>query len=113
MGGFQTYVEVLHDVDLSGVLAQRADADAVAAIADQVLHDDVRAVGLERDAVVAVVNVRVLNDNVVGAVGVPAIGILGWVLARAVAEDVDVGKDDFARVGDERVPLRAVAEVEI
>jgi hypothetical protein len=44
----------------------------VAAVADEVLHDDVGAVGFERDAVVAVVDVRVLDYDVAAAVCVPA-----------------------------------------
>jgi hypothetical protein len=44
----------------------------VAAVAPEVLHQDVCAVGLEGDAVVAVVDVRVLDDDVGGAVRVPS-----------------------------------------
>jgi hypothetical protein len=85
----------------------------VAAITDQVLNHNVGAVGLEGDAIVAVVNVRVLNNYVIGTVRVPAIGVLGRVLALATAEDVDVVENDVARVGNERVPLRAVSEFQI
>ena len=42
------------------------------AVADQVLHDDISAIGLEADAVVAVVDVGVLDDDIGGAVGVPS-----------------------------------------
>lgn len=42
------------------------------AIAVEVLDDDVCAVGLEGDAVVAVVDDRVLDHDVVGSVRVPA-----------------------------------------
>lgn len=45
----------------------------MAAVAPQVLDDDVGAVGLERYAVVSVVDMGVLNDDVVGAVCVPTI----------------------------------------
>jgi len=49
--------DVLDDIGFCGVLAQRADTDAVAAVALQVLHKDVGGVWLEGDAVVAVVDV--------------------------------------------------------
>jgi 2-hydroxychromene-2-carboxylate isomerase len=63
---------VLYVVDFADVLAQAAYADAVAAVAPEILHEDVRAVGLEGDAVVAVVDVGVLDDDVGGAVRVPS-----------------------------------------
>jgi hypothetical protein len=56
-GGVLAYENVLHDVDLAGVLAETANADAVAAIAGEVLDDNVCAVGFEGDAVVAIVDV--------------------------------------------------------
>jgi hypothetical protein len=56
-GRVLAYEDVLHDVDLAGVLAETANADAVAAVAGEVLDDDVCAVGFEGDAVVAVVDV--------------------------------------------------------
>jgi hypothetical protein len=59
-------------IDFADVLAETANADAVATIAHEVLHDDVGAVGLEGDAVVAVVDVGVLDYDVVGAVGIPS-----------------------------------------
>lgn len=132
--GDVAHKDVFDNVDFAGVLAERADADAVAAVANEVLHEDICAVWLEGDAVVAVVDVGVLDDDVVGAVGVPAtflivsfsdknhacqgkenspISVLGGILALAVAENVNVGEDDLARVGDQSVPLWAVAELEI
>ena len=69
-------VNVLHVIDFADVLAETADANAVAAVAHEVLNDDIGAVGLEGDAVVAVVDVGVLDYDVVGAVGVPAIARL-------------------------------------
>lgn len=44
-------VEVLNNVRLALVLTQRADADAVRTVADEVLHYNVGAVGLEGDTV--------------------------------------------------------------
>jgi hypothetical protein len=85
----------------------------VAAIANQVLNNNVGAVGLEGDAIVTVVDMRVLDDHVVGTVRVPAVGVLSRVLALATAEDVDVVENDVARVGNECVPLRAVSEFQI
>lgn len=54
------------------------------AVALQALHDDVGAVGLEEDVVVAVVDGRVLDYDGVGAESVPAVCIRGWVLACAL-----------------------------
>jgi hypothetical protein len=51
------YEDVLHNVDLAGVLAETANADAVAAVAGEVLDNNVCAVGFEGNAVVAVVDV--------------------------------------------------------
>jgi hypothetical protein len=122
-------VNVLDVVDCAGVLAEGTDTNAVAAVADEVLDDDVCAVGLERDAIVAVVNVRVLNDNVVGAVGVPTnqisiafseisnvnlpVSVLGLVLAYTATSNVDVGENNLSGVGHEGVPLGAVSELQI
>jgi hypothetical protein len=63
----------LNIVDFANVLAQTADADAVAAVAPQVLNDDVGAVGFERDTIIAIIDVGVLDDDVVGAVRIPSI----------------------------------------
>ena len=106
-------VNVLDDVDFAGVLAERANRDAVGAVADEVLDDDIGRVGLEGDAIVAVIDVRILDHDVAAAVCVPAIGILGGVAACAGAGDIDVGEDHVSGVGDECVPLRAVAELQI
>lgn len=54
-----------------------------------------------------------MNDNVVGTVCVPAVGVLRGVLAHTATEDVDVVEDNVARVGNKRVPLRAVSELQI
>lgn len=51
------HIDVLNVVDLTRVLAQRTYTDAVATVADKVLNNDVGAVRLERDTVIAVVNV--------------------------------------------------------
>jgi hypothetical protein len=48
------------------------------------LDDDVGAVGLERHAVITVVDDRILDHNGVGAEGVPAVGVFGWILACAL-----------------------------
>ena len=107
------HVDVLNDIHFAGVLAQRTNTNTVATVANQVLNNDVGAVGLERHAIVAVVDMRVLNNNVVGAVRVPAIRVLSGVLALAAAEDVDVVEHHVGGVGNERVPLRAVSELQI
>jgi len=107
------HVNVLDDINFAGVLAQRTNADTVATVANQVLNNDVGAVRLEGNTIVAVVDVRILNHNVVGAVRVPTIRVFSRVLALATAEDVDVVEDYVGRVGNERVPLRTVSELQI
>lgn len=72
-------VDVLYDVVAEGVLTERADGDAVRAKAGKALDDNVGAIGLEGYAVVVVVDPRVLYDDVVGAVGVPTVKVLGFV----------------------------------
>ena len=107
------HVNVLDNINFAGILAQRTNTNTMATVADQVLNNDVGAVRLERNAIVAVVDMRVLNDNIVGTVRVPAIRVLSGVLALAAAEDVDVVEYNVGGVGNERVPLRTVSELQI
>ena len=65
----------------------------MATVADHVLDNHLCAVWLERDAVVAIVDDTVLNDNVAAAVSVPAVRVFGCVVALAVAVNVDIAKD--------------------
>lgn len=44
-------VQILHNIGLALVLAEGADANAMGAIADEVLDDDIGTVGLERNTV--------------------------------------------------------------
>ena len=55
----------------------------------------------------------VLDDDVVAAVRIPAISVLGGVVVRAATSNVDVAEDDIGAVDDEVVLLRAVAELEV
>lgn len=73
-----TYVNILHDIDLTEILSQTTDTNTVTTIAPQVLDNDISAIRLERNAVVAIINVRILDDNVVGPICVPAILKLEW-----------------------------------
>lgn len=104
---------VLDDVVGAFVLAQTADGDAVGAGAGEALDEDAGRVGLEADAVVAVVDDRVLDDDVGRAVRVPAVGVLGRVGGGGAAGDGEVGEDDVGAVGDPVVVLWGVAEVEV
>jgi len=79
----------------------------------KILNQNFRAVALETDTVVSIVNDAVLNDNVGASVSVPAIGVLGHVTAIAVPADCDVAKDNVGAVGYKIIPLRGVAEVDI
>lgn len=49
-------VDVFYDISLCGILSKGADADAVTAIAVQVLDQDVGAIWFERDTIVPVVD---------------------------------------------------------
>lgn len=91
-------VDVLDNVVLLHVLAEGADRDAVAAVAREALDDDVGAVGLERDAVVPIVDDRVLDHDAVGPVRVPAVRVLGRGARGAVHRDGDVADQDIGCV---------------
>jgi hypothetical protein len=98
-------VDVLDNVVLRRVLAQRPDRDAVAAVALQPLHHHVGAVRLERHAVVAVVDDRVLDHDAVGPVCVPAVRVLGCRARGAVHVDGDVADQQVGAVCDQVKPL--------
>jgi hypothetical protein len=107
------HIDVLNDIDFAGILPQATNTDTMTAVADKILHDDIRAIRLERNAVVAVVDVRLLNDDVIGAISIPAISVLSGVLAHTATSNVDIGEQNIAGVGNECVPLRAVSELQI
>ena len=109
----RTYVKILDNVDFAWILPNGANRDTVAAIAVHVLNQDLSAVGLEGDTVVTVVDNAVLDDNVRRPVRVPTVGVLRFVLAGRIASDVEVVKDNIRTVGQEVVPLRRIAKVEI
>jgi len=106
-------VDVRDDVVLADVLAKGSDGDAVRAVAEEVLDEHVGAVGLEGDAVIAVVDVRILYRDVRATVGIPTIRIFGRVVACASARDIDGIKYDIGRIGHEMVIFRAVSQVQI
>lgn len=108
-----TYVDILNNVDLADVLSQGAYTDAMATIAVHVLNQNFGAVGLERNAVVSIIDYTVLDHDVRAAICVPAIRVLRLVLTGAVAADVEVVEDYVGTVGQEIVPLRRVSQVEV
>lgn len=167
--GDVVYEHVLDDVGLALVLAEGADGDAVRAVAVQILDEHVAAVGFEGDAVcsgiewnrqhqqvkfrricwnlerrrfgrtVAVVDHRILDDDVVGAVCVPAfkqlivsiklpsslgtytdicpknsppIRILRLIPTRTIPRDIDPVKQHVRRVRHQMVPLRRVPQLQ-
>ena len=105
--------DVLHNVSLTRVLTQRPHTDAVAAITVQVLHHNLRTVRFERHAIVAVIDDRVLDDNIARSIRVPAVRVLCDIAAGRVATDGDVVEDHIARVRNEVVPLRRVSQIQI
>lgn len=98
-------VQVLDNVRLSFVLAERSDADAMRAGAIEILHDDVGAVWLERDAVVRVDDDRVLDDDAIGTVRVPAVRVGDLDSVGASGYEVHVADDHIRCVGDHVEPL--------
>lgn len=93
----------------------------------QILHEDFRAVGFEGDAVynisinlvdsscihtITIIDNRILNDDILRAIDIPAIRILGRIVAFAEPADVDPVKQHVRRVCDEMVPLRRVAQLQ-
>lgn len=98
-------VQVLHDIELFGILAQRANRNTMGRVALETLYQDVRAVGLKSDAVVVVVDVRVLDHDVIGSVRVPSIEILRGVLRSRLGKDVNVRDDEVRAVRDQVMPL--------
>lgn len=103
------YVDVLNNIGFAFVLAQRSDTDTMTSIAMKVLNQDVGAIRFEGDTIVTIVDVTVLNDDVVAAVGIPPICILCHVLAGAKAVDCDVGEQYVRAVRYEIVVLGRVA----
>lgn len=105
--------DILDNVVLADILAQAADRNTVAARARQGLDEHVGAVGLEGDAVVAVVDDRVHNGDVAAAVGIPAVGVFGNVGTRRCSRNRNVAKDDVAGIGDKVVVHGTEAQVEV
>lgn len=55
------HIDILNDVNLILVLAERANRNAVGAIAVKVLNEDIGAVRLERDTVCVGLQVRIVE----------------------------------------------------
>lgn len=101
---------ILDNVILPFVLAERPYGDAMRAVADQILDDHVGAVGLEGNTIVTVVDGRVLNGDAVGAVRVPPVGVLSSVYRLGRSSNVDASEEDIARVGNPMIVLRRVSQ---
>lgn len=76
------------------------------AVALHTLHDDVCAVGLERHAIIAIIDVRILDDNRVASKRVPSITIFGRIFALTLHSNVDIAHQDITTISDEVKPLR-------
>lgn len=98
-------VQVLDNVGLPFVLAQRPDADPVRPSAVEVLHNDVGAIGLERDAVVRVNDDRVLDDDAIGTICIPAVRVGNLDSVGASGYEIHVADDHVRCVGDHVEPL--------
>jgi hypothetical protein len=75
MTGPAAHIYVLDNIHLAHILAQRTDTDAMAAFADEVLNNYIRAIRLEGNATISIVDVRVLNHNIGTAIGIPSASI--------------------------------------
>src|SRR3569833_668044 len=62
---------------------------------------------------ITVLDDRVQYGDIRAAIGVPAVGVLGGILACGGASDVDVVEHDVARVGHEVIILGAEAENQV
>lgn len=58
-----TYQNVLDDIHLSNILTQGSNADPMRSIAMQILHQNLSAIRLETDTIIAIVNDRILNHH--------------------------------------------------
>lgn len=98
-------VQVRHDIVLVRVVAEGPDGDAMRSVALQALDNDVGAVGLERDAIVVMVDLRVLDYDVIRAECIPAVQVGGEVARSRAREDVDIRDEHVGTVGNQVVPL--------
>jgi hypothetical protein len=89
-----SYQYILYDINLANILAQRAYANSMATVAMHILHKDLRRVGFERHAIIAIINDGVLDRNIRGAVHIPSIRIFRIVLAEAVPAYIKRIEDD-------------------
>lgn len=87
-------IDVLDEIYFAGILAQASHRDAMGAITLQSLNDNVRTVGLEGNAIVTVVDDRVLNCNAAGSISIPSVSVLRCIVGFREAGDEDVGEGD-------------------
>jgi hypothetical protein len=85
------YENVLNNINNANVLAEGANGNPMRPVAPQALNEDLCTVWFERNTVVRVVDARILDDNVRGAVGVPTVSLATERLATLV-----VGTRDFS-----------------
>lgn len=86
-------------------------------VAEDIVDVDVRGVGLERDAVVAVVDVQVVQRHVARVVDVHAVRLSIRLASQSPSvgsrDDREVVEDDVLAGVDEERPARALADVQV
>lgn len=66
-----TYVDILHDVDFFSVLSERPNANTMTAVTTQILYQNTSAIRFEADAIIKVIYIGVLNDDVGASISIP------------------------------------------
>lgn len=103
-------VGVLYVILDTLVLANAAHGDTVGAVAVDVGDEDVRGVGLWREAVITNVNPGVAYSQAVHIVRIPAVSVLGQVLVCGQVLDDNVVVDNVLGGHDEVSPDRRAGE---
>lgn len=85
----------------------------MAAVTDQVLHHDIRAVRLEAHTIVSVINMTVLNHHVATPIRIPAIRILCVVFTGTLPGNTYIAEHHIGAIRYEIVPLWGIAQIEI
>jgi len=106
-------VDVLHNVILANILSERANRDSVGTVTPHVLYEYVRAVWLERYAIVSIVDNRILDHDIRASISVPTVSVLGNIHTVASSRNIDVVKDDIGSIGNEMVVLGRISQEQV
>lgn len=104
---------VLDDIEHSRVLAQGANGNTVGASTVEVCDQNIGRIGFERDTIVSVIYDRVPDDNIVAAVDVPSIRILGGMRGGRSGVNFDILVDDIFTLVDQVMPLWTISHGDV